>query len=223
LYFISYKSSFPIVFLLTGIALFFSVMALWFANRLIGMGYRWFCKGGFLGIESFSALAYQSFEKKSTKGISYLLSSLTMFQDHLKRNELENKELLQAIKTLRCFYVFKFEIPFVDLKELAFSAERLPSIESFDNALSKFNTCQTVDWSKNFQAIELKRRPPFEWIGAIAAIIAAFTFVPESTRSVVLGYLSQWSNDNILFVIGVFFLLVLHLWCQQILTIVIIL
>lgn len=203
----AYKNAAPAIVMLTGIALFTSVMGLWFAHKLLGMEYKWFCKSGFLGIQSYSANAYEDFSKENGRGIGYLLRALTNFQGHLKRNQLKNDELETTIKILRCIYVFKFQVPYDDLKELAFAAERLPSIESFDSALLEFNKCQAISWSKDFQAIDVKKRPPFEWIAGIAALLAAFTFVPETTRSTILGYLGQWSTDNFLFILGFAFIL----------------
>jgi hypothetical protein len=138
----------------------------------------------------------------------YLLSALLMFQEHLKRHRLENEKLSRTISILRSVYVFRFKIPYEDLKDLAFATARLPSIESFDVALSAFNESQTLKWANNFKSIETKRRAPVEWVVAVAAIIAALTFLPEATRTVALSYVNSWSVANIFVLIGFSFFFV---------------
>jgi hypothetical protein len=189
-------------FMVTVTTVFFSVIGMWGINRVIGMGYKWLLKGEFLGIISFSGRAGGLFSDKNPKGIWYLLSALLMFQEHLKRHRLENEQLTRTISILRSIYVFRFKIPYEDLRELAFATARLPSIESFESALSTFNASQTMKWADNFKSIENKKRAPIEWVAAVAAIIAALTFLPESTRTVALSYVTSWSVTNIFVLIG---------------------
>jgi len=206
LYLQGYGTEFPSVFMMTGISLLFSLLGLWWTQLVVGMGYKWFCKGTSLGIESLSSLAYQAFEKKRIKGIGYLLKALLMVQEYLRSHQLKNEELEKAIVTLRCFYVLKSEIPFETLEALALVLERFPSIESLPEALTSFNESEAIKSLTTFKSIQKANRAPIEWIIAIASIIAALSFVPESTRAIVLGYLgSAWSIDSIQVLVGLFF------------------
>lgn len=81
-----YNTAFPLVFMLTGVAFLLSLLGLWQTHSVIGMGYKWFYKGTFLGIQSLSSLAFEAFQKKRIKGTKYLLDALLMFQEYLRRH-----------------------------------------------------------------------------------------------------------------------------------------
>lgn len=206
LYLQGYGTTFPSVFMMTGVSLFFSLLGLWCTHLVVGMGYKWFCKGRSLGIASLSALAYQALEKKRITGTEYLLDALLMFREYLRSHQLKNEELEKAIGTIRCFHVLKSEIPYETLQALALVLERFPSVESLPEALITFNESSAIKSLTTFKSIQKAGRAPIEWIVAIASIITALSFVPESTRALVLGYLgSIWSVDSIQVLVGFFF------------------
>jgi hypothetical protein len=202
----AYDQSLPTVIMLTGVTLFLSIIGLWHTHLIVGMGYKWFCKGTSLGIQSLSALGYEAFEKKDSRGIEYLLDALRMFQEYLRRQQLENEELNKAIGIMGCFNIFKSEIPYETLQALSLVMERFPSVESLPGALSTFNSSKEVEALTTFKAVQKTGRPPIEWILVIASVLAALTFVPESTRTVALGYLqSILSVASIQISVGIFF------------------
>lgn len=206
LYLQSYGTAFPSVFMMTGVAFFFSLLSLRQTHLVVGMGYKWFCKGTSLGIRSLSALAYEAFEKKDKKGTEYLLGALLMFQEYLRGHQLKNEDSENTIGTIRCFYIFKSEIPYETLQELALVLEQFPSVESLPEALITFNESSAVKSLTTLKSIRKPNRAPIEWIAAIASIITALSFVPESTRTLVLGYLgSIWSVTSIQILVGFFF------------------
>jgi hypothetical protein len=205
----SYGIVFPSVFMLTSVAFLLSLLGLWETQLVIGMGYKWFCKGTFLGIQSLSSLAFEAFKKKRIRGTRYLLNALLMSQEYLRHYGLKNEELEKTIGTIRCFYILKSEIPYETLQALALVLEHFPSIESLPEALITFNESSAVKALTTFKSIQKTRRAPIEWIIAIASIITALSFVPESTRTLFLGYLgSVWTVDSIQFFVGIFFFIV---------------
>lgn len=209
IFLVPFVGAFPSTLMLASMMLLFSIIGLWFLHLMIGMGYRWFCKGTSIGIRSFSALALQHLRNKERKGIAFLLKAFLLLRDCLKYEELELQELNNAIKAIKCFRKFKSNIPYDSLQKLTVELERFPSIEHLPRALSAFNDSKEVQWTRKFTATEKTKIKVERLIVAIAAILSGLTFLPETTRSALFEILqSVGSADNIMVIMGFFLLFV---------------
>jgi len=206
---VPYVNSFPTTLLFASMIFLFSIIGLWSLHLIIGMGYRWFCKGTTIGIRSFSGFALQRLRNKDRKGIAYLLKAFLLLKDCLKHEELELQELNNTIKATRCFLQFQSEIPYDSLQMLAQELKRFPSMEHLPRALSTFNRDRKVQWTGSFTVTERTKRTFLELIVVIAAILSGLTFLPETTRSTLFEVLqSVGSAENIQVIMGFFLLVV---------------
>ena len=200
---------FPETWLFAWMISLFSIIGLWALHLIIGMGYRWFCKGTMIGIQSFTSLAIQHLRNKQRKGIAYLLKAFLLLRDCLKHEELELQELNDAIKATRCFLQFKSEIPYDSLEMVAVELERFPSLEHLPRALSTFNRSTSVQWTGRFAVTQRTKRSVLELLVIVATVLSGLTFLPETTRSSLLEILqSAGSTQNIQIVMGFFLLIV---------------
>ena len=205
LFSVAHINRFPTTFMFVWIILLFSVIGLWSLHLIIGMGYRWLCKGTTLGIQSFSVFALQHLKNKQRKGIAYLLKAFLLLKDCLKHEELELKELNNAIKAARCFLQFQSKIPYEHLQMLALELKRFPSMEHLPRTLSTFNRNPKVKWTESFTETKRTKRKVLELIVVIATVLSGLTFLPETTRSTLLEILqSVGSAENIETAMGFF-------------------
>lgn len=190
--------------------LLLSIIGLWFLHSIIGMGYRWFCKGTTLGIRSLTSFALQYFRNKERKGIEYLLKALLLLRDSLKHEELKLEPLNRIIKAARCLLKFESNIPYRSLQTLATELKLFPSVEQLPKAFSTFNIDSKVQWTDGFTMIDRTKRKITEWIIIIAAVLSGLTFLPETARDTLLEILqSTGSTENIQFITGFFLLVVI--------------
>lgn len=135
------------------------------------------------------------------------MKAFLLLKDCLKHEKLELQELNNAIKSLKCFLQFQSKIPYDALQVLALALKRFPSMEHMTKALSTFNTNSKVKWTESFTESERIRKGVLELIIAIAAILSALTFLPETARSTLLEILrSVGSIENIQTIVGFFLL-----------------
>jgi len=205
----NHASFFPMTFMAAWMILLLSTIGLWALHLIIGMGYRWFCRGTTLGIRSFSAVALQHLRNKDYKGMEYLLKAFLLFKDCLKHEELELQELNNAIRTTRCFLHFQTKIPFDNLQKLALELKEYPSIERLPKTLSTFNRSKQVQWTGKFTTIERKKRTILELVVIVAVVLSGLTFFPETARSTLLEILqSVGSVENMQIIMGFFLVFV---------------
>ena len=206
----TYVKSFAINFMVTWMISLFSIIGLWSLNKIIGMGYRWFCKGTALGIRSFSIFALQRLRNKEHKGILYLLKALLLLKDCLKYEELELQELNDTIKATKCLQIFQSEIPYDSLQMLALELKRYPSMEHLPQALSAFSRSSKVQWTSSFALTGRTKRTVVQLIVVIAAILSGLTFLPETTRRTLFEVLqSVGTRENMQVFMGVLLLVVI--------------
>ena len=209
IFLVPFVNAFPMTLMSASMILLLCIIGLWSLHLIIGMGYRWFCKGTTIGIRSFSALALQHLRNKERKGIASLLKASLLLRDCLKHEELELQELNDAIKAIKCFLQFKSNIPYDSLQKLTLQLKRFPSIEHLPTTLSTFNRSKKVQWTRKFTVTEKTKRKVQGLIVAIAAILSGLTFLPETTRTALFEILqSVGSTNNIQVIMGLFFLVV---------------
>jgi len=209
LFSVTHANLFPTTFMLAWMIFLFAIISLWSLHLIIGMGYRWFCKGTAVGIQSFSDFALQYLKNKERKGIAYLLKAFLLFKECLKHEELELQELNNTIKATRCFLQFQSKIPYDRLQKLAIELKRYPSIEQLPRIFSTFNRSKKVQWTEDFTTIERKRRTILELVVIVAVVLSGLTFFPETARNTLLGILqSVGSAENIQIIVGFFLIAV---------------
>lgn len=205
----TYVEFFPIVFLFSWVILLFSILGLWCLHVCIGMGYRWFCRGTVLGVQSYSNFALQHLRNKKQKGIEYLLKALLLLKDYLEQEELEHEELNKTIIATRCSLQFQSDIPYDKLHKLASEVKKFPTLEHLPRVLSNFNRSKKVQWTEGFGIKQKRKRTALEVAVTIAAVLSGLTFLPETARNALFEILqSLGSSENVQVIMGGFLMVV---------------
>jgi len=204
LFLVPTSTAFPTSFMVTWMIVSFTIVGLQRLFVLVGMGYRWFCKGRVLGTQSFADVAIKYLRRKEREGIAYLQRACHLLRRNLEYGNLELPELNTTIKIVRCLLSFRSEIPYDCLQMVASELKKTPNLECLPKTLSIFNESPHVRWTETFCEVKERKRRIQELIIIIIMLASAFaTILPENSKMVLIETLSSiGSVENIVFLAG---------------------
>ncbi len=164
------------------------------ARNLLGMGYSELSCSSITGAKALSMLAFVLLNRRNKRGISYLLKSLNLFNETLRRKEIICDYLTQAHTYVSILKATSKELPYEQLAVLANDLSELNSLVNIPEPLSKFVKEAEISKLSAFKMAAPSKRLFFGKITIAIAFATAIgtgiqAIIPEVTKGQIVSWL----------------------------------